>query len=131
MSEFFPAGGSEEARPIFLLAKDDVILTGQGEPLRMTPKDIRKTPAGMAYPAELDANWQTAAGNVHLSVTDPKVIEATDFLASVPSWLRFFVKWFTQPYYLRFNATLALSVEMGDIHAEARGLTLFELMSFE
>jgi hypothetical protein len=90
-----------------------------------------KTPAGIAYPGRLEADWRATSGSVQLTVTEPKVIQADDLLASVPSWLRYFVKWFTHPYYLRFNANLDMRVDLDGIKAEARGQTLFEQMSFE
>lgn len=90
-----------------------------------------RVPAGMEYPGKLDIDWQTSAGKVHLVVSDPKLIEADDLLAGEPSWLRYLAKLFTHPYYLRFNASLDLSVDLGEVHAQEQGQTLFELMSFE
>jgi predicted secreted hydrolase len=120
-----------KTKTIFLLAKGDTILTGDGEPLHMQPGAMQKTPAGMEYPDKVDIDWQSDAGTVHLVVSDPKIIEADDLLADEPSWLRYLAKLFTHPYYLRFNASLDLSVDLGEVHAKAQGLTLFELMSFE
>ena len=120
-----------QIRPIFLLAKGDQILTGQGEAFQMVPSEMRKTPAGMEYPTKIDASWQTEAGHAGMSVTNPKIIEADDLLASIPSWVRWLVKWFSNPYYLRFNADISLSFDINGVKGEAQGKTLFELMSFE
>jgi CrtC N-terminal lipocalin domain len=120
-----------ESIPIFLLAKGGSILTGEGAPLHMKPSAMLKTPAGIAYPGRLEADWRATSGSVQLTVTEPKIIQADDLLASVPSWLRYFVKWFTHPYYLRFNANLEMRVDLDGIKAETRGQTLFEQMSFE
>jgi hypothetical protein len=66
-----------------------------------------------------------------MSLTNPKIIEADDLLASIPSWVRWLVKWFTNPYYLRFNADISISVDINGVKGEAQGKALFELMSFE
>lgn len=114
--------------PVFMLAKGDKILTGDGSKLVMKAADFVPHPGGRAWPREVDFHWQDNSDSIHLSLRQPKLIEAISLLASFPAWKRMLIRLFANPYYLRFNAELVLSIHLGSLHATERGPALFEIM---
>lgn len=114
--------------PVFLLAKGDQVLTGDGSRLFMQARDFVPYPGGRAYPREVDFHWQDGEDTIHLSLREPKLIEGTSFLVTFPAWQRFLLRLITNPYYFRFNAELELSINFNGLRDTQRGSTLFEIM---
>ena len=54
--------------PVFLVAKGDQILTGDGSPLKLTTGDMVTHPGGRQYPRELDFHWQGIEGTRSLTI---------------------------------------------------------------
>ncbi|RPH61578.1 MAG: hypothetical protein EHM81_03980, partial [Chloroflexi bacterium] len=114
--------------PVFLLAKGDQILTGDGAPLTMQANDFVAYSGGRAYPREVDFHWQSGKDTVHLSLRQPKLIEGTSLLISFPAWQRPLLRLFANPFYFRFNAEMELSINLNGLQDTRRGPTLFEIM---
>jgi len=114
--------------PVFLLAKGDQILTGNGNPLRLETRKFVKHPGGREYPTELDFHWELDGNRVHIALRQPEVIDATSLLEMLPFWKRKLLRLFANPYYFRFNAKMDLDVDFGDIQAHEQGSVLYELM---
>ncbi len=114
--------------PVFLLAKGDRILTGDGRPLSLVTGDIMQHPGGRSYPRRLDWRWANEEGQVSLSLRDPQVIEATSLLGLLPPWKRALARLAANPYYFRFNAQSELAVDLAGVRETVRGPALYELM---
>jgi len=114
--------------PVFMLARDDRILTGDGRPLTLKTDDIVSHPGGRAYPRQLDWHWHADEGTVHLALREPEVIEAASLLGLLPPWKRALARLFANPYYFRFNARLELTVALAGISETVHGPALYELM---
>lgn len=114
--------------PVFMLAKGDQVLTGDGSKLTMKTADFVAHPGGRAWPREVNFYWRDGSDNIHLSLRQPQLIEAVSLLASFPTWKRALLRLFANPYYFRFNAEMVLSLHLGSLHATERGPALFEIM---
>jgi predicted secreted hydrolase len=113
--------------PVFMLAKGDKILIGDGLPLKMEARDWVTHAEGRRYPREVDFNWQTEAGRVHLKLRSPEMLEAVNLL-HIPAWQRAILRLFVNPYYFRFNVNLELQVELGHLRETVNGSALYEIM---
>lgn len=114
--------------PVFMLAKGEQILTGEGQPLSLQTTDFTRHPGGRAYPREVDFHWQKGAQSVHLRLRQAELIEGVSLLATFPAWQRPFLRLFANPYYLRFNARLELSIDLDGLHDNLSGPALYEIM---
>ena len=114
--------------PVFMLAKGNQILTGDGMALSLQTADFSPTPGGRAYPREVDFHWQKGDESVHLRLRQPALIEATSLLLSFPTWQQPLLRLFANPYYFRFNARLTLSIQLNGIKEELEGSSLYEIM---
>lgn len=114
--------------PVFMLAKGDQVLTGDGSKLTIKTADFVPHPGGRAWPREVDFYWRDGSDSIHISLRQPQLIEAASLLASFTAWKRALLRLFANPYYFRFNAELVLSLHLGNLHATERGSALFEIM---
>ncbi len=114
--------------PVFMLAKHDKILTGNGAPLVLEAREFERHPGGRQIPQKLDFVWKTAEGEIRIALRHPQVIEATSFLAFLPQWQQRLIRLLHNPYYFRFNADLKLHVDLPDEKATEKGQALFEIM---
>jgi hypothetical protein len=114
--------------PVFMLAKGSEIMIGDGAPLSMQTGDFVQYPGGRKYPKEVDIHWQKDEETVHLTLRNPRVIEAVNLLMAFPAWQRPLLRLFSSPYYFRFNADLEMSINVNNIKTIERGKTLFEIM---
>ena len=114
--------------PVFMLAKGDRILLGDGRPLRMQARRFIPHPGGPPYPLEVDFQWERGGEGVKLALRDPRLLEATDLLTMLPRWQRPLLRIFSAPYYFRFHADLELTLEMENLSAKVKGPALFEIM---
>ncbi len=114
--------------PVFMLAKGDQILTGDGSKLTMNAAEFAPHPGGRSWPQEVDFHWQDGSDSIHISLRQSQLIEAVSLLASFPTWKRALLRLFANPYYFRFNAEMVLSIHLGDLHATEQGPALFEIM---
>ncbi len=114
--------------PVFMLAKGDRILTGDGNPLRLEKRDFVRHPDGRAYPRQLDFIWENEGRSVHLALRQPELIEGASLLGLFPVWEQKILRLFTNPYYFRFNADLELTIDFDEIQAHERGPALYEIM---
>lgn len=119
--------GSQKV-PVFMLAKKDQILTGDGEPLRLITRDHVEHTGKRSYPQKVDFHWEKGADCVHLALRDPQLIEAASLLDLLPPFQRFVGRLFSNPYYFRFNAALDLDIRMGDLEDRQSGRALYEIM---
>ncbi len=125
-----PAYGRQKV-PVFLLARDDQILIGDGGPLTLTTADVVSHPAGREYPHQLDFHWQPAdasRGRVHLALREPALIEAVSLLTAFPRWQQRLLRLFANPYYFRFNAALELQIDLPGLQMVEQGRALYEIM---
>lgn len=114
--------------PVFLLAKGSQVLVEDASHLTMKASHFVSHPGGRSWPREIDFYWQAAKDKIHISLRQPKIIEAINLLKSLPPWKRFLLRLVANPYYFRFQAELVLSVHWGGVHATERGSALYELM---
>ncbi len=117
--------------PVFLLAKGDKILIEDGEPLTLDLSDFTKHPSGHKYPNKLIFKWEKGKDQVVITLKNPKVIEATSLLSTLPKWQQKLANIFINPYYFRFNAELELKINYGDLQTVKTGSTLYELMQLK
>jgi hypothetical protein len=122
-----PAYGSVKM-PVFMLAYQGRILTGDGRPLTLKTANFQRHPGGRSYPRQLDFHWETSEGQVHLALRKPEMIEATSLVGELPAWQRWLVRLAANPYYFRFQAELSLSVDLAGVKADLTGPALYELM---
>jgi hypothetical protein len=113
--------------PVFMLAKGERILIGDGRPLTLQTGDVARHRDGRRYPQRLDWRWQSDAGTVSLTLRDPQVIEAASLLGFLPAWKRRLARLVANPYYFRFNADLELEVNLGTPET-VHGPALYEIM---
>ena len=114
--------------PVFMLAKGDQILTGDGSHLTLQTADWVAHPGGRSYPREVDFHWQNGPETIHLSLRQPQLIEGTSLLLSFPTWQRALIRPFANPFYFRFNAELTLSIHLNGLETSTHGPALFEIM---
>jgi hypothetical protein len=124
-----PAFGSQKV-PVFMLAKKDKILAGDGTPLTMTARELEHHPGGRDFPKKVDFYWENPAGegDVHLALRHPEMIEASDLLGLLKPWQRRIARLFAKPYYFRFNADLKLKIDLPNEKTTEKGKALFEIM---
>ena len=114
--------------PVFMLAYQGRILTGDGAPLTLKTADFQHHPGGRDFPRQLDFNWESGGEKVHLALRQPQMIEAVSLLSEIPAWQRWLARLAANPYYFRFEAELDLSVDLAGVHANVTGPALYELM---
>ena len=114
--------------PVFMLAKKDKILIGDGTPLTMEAREYETHPGGRQFPLKVDFTWKTDKGEVELSLRHPQTIEASSLLSLLPPWQQRLARLFANPYYFRFNADLKLKVDLPGEKANEKGRALFEIM---
>lgn len=114
--------------PVFLLAKGDQILTGNGAPLTLDAQEYIAHPGGRSYPAMLDFHWESGADVIHLALRSPVLLEETSLLALLSPWKRRVAQLLANPYYFRFQAELDLKVQFAGLTDRQKGSTLYELM---
>jgi predicted secreted hydrolase len=119
---------ARQALPIFLLAKGDRILAEDARPLTLQTGDEQTHPSGKTYAGRLDFDWQGSAGQVHLALRQPRLIEAISMLTYLPRWQQALARLFTNPYYFRFEADLELKIDLAGEHIVEHGPVLYELM---
>ena len=117
--------------PVFLLAKGNEILTGNGVPLNLETSNFVKHSGGREYPTELDFRWELDDKRVHITLRQPELIEANSLLNTLPTWKQKLLGLFVNPYYFRFNAEMDLKIDFGDIQAHKQGPVLYELMQLK
>jgi len=122
-----PAYGSIHM-PVFMLAYQGRILTGDGRPLKLQTGDFMHHPSGKEYPRQLDFDWKTDEGKIHLALRQPQIIEAASLIGDLPAWQQWLIHRVANPYYFRFQAELALSVDLQGIKTQVNGPALYELM---
>jgi hypothetical protein len=113
--------------PVFMLAKGERILVGDGRGLVLETADEVRHPGGRVYPRSLDWHLRSEHGTVRLSLRDPQTIEAASLLGALPAWKRILARLVANPYYFRFNARLELEVCLPDCD-KVQGPALYELM---
>lgn len=114
--------------PVFMLAKGDHILVGDGEPLTLKTDDFVPHAGGRRYPRLVDFHWQKGGERIDLRLRNPRVIEATSLLLLLPPLQRRLARLFANPYYFRFNAQLELDINLKGLDARERGSALYEIM---
>ncbi|MBN1288547.1 MAG: hypothetical protein JXA49_02795 [Actinobacteria bacterium] len=116
--------------PVFFLARENEILTGDGLPMTLTTSDFVEGPGGRYYPEKLDLSWHAEEGTVRITIRNPKLIESLDMLKDVKWFLKPLVHVVTDPYYYDFDAEMELEVDIKGIKASERGRVIYEQMLF-
>jgi len=122
-----PAFGNQKV-PVFMLAKGDQLLTGDGAPLKLTTTDFVSHPSRRSYPRKVGFDWQCEQGSVRIRLRQPEVIESSSLLGLLPKWQQRIARLFANPYYFRFNAEMELEVDWQGDKTIERGKALYELM---
>jgi hypothetical protein len=114
--------------PIFMLARHDKILTGDGAPLVLEAREFVKHPGGRRYPRKVDFCWKSSLGEVNIALRRPQLLEASSLLGLAPPWQQRLLRLFANPYYFRFNTDLKLRLDFAGEKCSEKGTALFELM---
>jgi hypothetical protein len=114
--------------PVFLLARGNEIVIGDGRPLTLRTAGPEHHPSGKVYPRTIDLHWQGNEGTVTAALRNAQVIEATSILRQLPAWKRDLARLFVNPYYFRFRADLELTIDLNGGHSIERGPVIYELM---
>ncbi len=117
--------------PVFMLANSQEIIADQGSLLTMQAGKFVRHPQGQRYPLEVDFNWRSDSGSVHISLRKPGIIEAVSLLLIFPFWKRAIARLFANPYYFRFNTTMELSIDLPGHQLRTSGPALYEIMLFK
>jgi len=120
---------SRQKIPVFMLAKGNNILIGDGRPLQMKASEFKQHPGGRLYPQQVKFDWQDISGRVLIDLGDMQVIEATTLLGTLSPWKRWIARLLgMNPYYFRFNAGMHLSVDLPGVKTQLDGNALYEIM---
>ncbi len=92
---------------------------GQGIPLTLTTADIATGYGGRTYPRALDFAWKGARGQVHLALRNPRFIEWFPLPPNA-------VLGDTNPWYYRWIADVALSVDLDKRRTSEHGTAIYE-----
>ncbi len=114
--------------PIFMLARHDKILTGDGAPLTLEVREFEKHPGGRQFPRKVDFCWKSDKGEVNIALRHPQVLEASSLLGFLPPWQQRVLRLFANPYYFRFNADMKLHIDLAGEKCSEKGTALFEIM---
>jgi predicted secreted hydrolase len=127
---------SSQKIPVFMLAKDSQILSGDGGQLSVEELDFIADPGGRSYPEGLNLEWKNETMRVSLKLREPRLIDSFSLLDLLPTWQRLIGKIIANPYYFRFKADLDLQIDSGDPrsvqpnkqHTRMEGQALYELI---
>lgn len=122
-----PAYGSTKI-PIFMLAKGNTILTGDGEPLKLELEDFVNHTGGRCYPQKLKFDWDSGNEKITLQLKTANIIEATSLLGMLPSWQQKIARLIANPYYFRFSSDIEIDIKMNELRDAVNGNALFEIM---
>ncbi len=114
--------------PVFMLAKGDKVLVDEARYLTMQARGFIRHPGGREYPREVDFTWKHDQEQVLLELRKQKLIEGTSLLGALPPVKRRLARLFANPFYFRFNAELALTIDLADLQDSVRGPALYEIM---
>ena len=117
--------------PVFLLAKGNKVLTGDGKPLTLETSDFIDHSSGHKYPNKLVFSWISGDDEIIITLKNPQIIEAASLLGSFPKWKQKIAGIFVNPYYFRFNAQINLEINFGGIKILKTGSILYELMQLK
>jgi hypothetical protein len=119
--------GSERL-PLFMFAKGDVLLTGDGSRLTVREEDMRTHESGKNYPGRLIFNWKDGDDSIDITLTNPEIIDARNLLTNF-SWLkRTIARLIVNPYYFRFKADTEISIDFKGMKESRNENTIFESM---
>ena len=114
--------------PVFLLARDELILTDEGQFLSMHIDDEEVNSSLRSYPRQARFVWQKGSESVNVVLSRPQMIESISLLGTLPTWKRYLARLVANPFYLRFNTQVDLDVNLHVIHRRVTGNGLYEVM---
>jgi len=114
--------------PVFLVAKGSEVLIEEGEMLKLETSDFINHASGHKYPNKLIFKWEKGEDKVVITLTNPRIIEATGLLSAIPKWKQKVARLFVNPYYFRFHSEITLEINYQGIKTVKFGNTLYELM---
>ncbi len=122
--------------PVFMLAKGNQILAGEGGILDLEELEFIAHPEGRSYPEGLNIEWKKGPCQVSLKLRDPAIIDSFSMLDLLPTWQRLIGKIVANPYYFRFKADLDLQLDLcipsgngaENIHTRIKGEALYEFI---
>lgn len=114
--------------PVFYLATDDRLITGDGLPLVLQTTDMLRHPGGKSYPNQLNLEWERGINRIRIRFSNPQVIEAVTLLGSLPGWKHRLARLFANPYYFRLRTEMEVLLDFPGMRQTLAGETLYELM---
>lgn len=114
--------------PVFYLAKDDHIITGDGLPLVLEGADFVRHHEGKSYPQQLNLEWERGMNRIRVRFSHPQVLEASSLLGGVNSWIRRLARLFANPYYFRLQTELEIFLDFPGMRQTLTGSGLYEIM---
>ena len=119
--------GSERVN-LFMFAKGDKILTGDGSKLTLEKSNYITHPGGKQYPEQLNFNWEDKKDNIKISISNPELIEDRSLLSGLPFLKRKIAGMIVNPYYFRFNGKTEININYKDINETIKDKSLYEIM---
>ncbi len=118
-----------ECLPLFMFAKNDKIMTGDGTKLTLEKKNFTShAPSGKTYAKDLKFKWQDGDDAIIITTSNPEVIDVRSLLSDLPFLKRKGARLFTNPHYFRFNADTEIDVNFGEIKENIKEKALYEIM---
>ena len=117
-----------ERLPLFMFAKGERILTGDGSKLTVSEKEMCTHATGKSYPGILNFLWQAGNDSLDITLSKPEIIDERNLLAGFSFLKRTLAGLFVRPYYFRFNADTELRIDFEGIKDKQREKAIYESM---
>ncbi len=114
--------------PLFVFAKNDKILTGDGSFLTRENRRIIDHKGGRQYPEEIIFHWENEGDKINIHLSDPDILEDRSLLSSLPPLKRKLAGLRMNPYYFRFDSKIKIDVDFEDINESIEDKGLYEIM---
>jgi hypothetical protein len=114
--------------PLFMFARGDKLLTGDGSKLAVSEKDMIRHETGKLYPGILNFNWKDGSDSIVITLSNPDLIDARNLLAGFPWLKRTIARLIVNPYYFRFNAETEIRIDFKGIRDSRKEKAIYECM---
>jgi len=114
--------------PVFYLAKGGKILSSDSFKMKSTPSQWTTHSGGREYPEKMVIEIQQKKGKLVLTLSKSRIIEARSLIDNMPSFVQFFIRLFSNPYYFRFNTDMSIAGSINGQKLNESGSAIFEMM---
>ncbi|MBB6623342.1 hypothetical protein H7E67_07870 [Clostridium gasigenes] len=113
---------------LFMFAKGDKILIGDGSKLTLEKSDYITHRGGKKYPEQLTFHWKDKNDSIEINISNPELIEDRSLLSGMPFLKRKIAGVVVNPYYFRFNGKTEININYKDIKENVKDKSLYEIM---